>query len=112
MPSNRQILDDLFRSKQIDLCQGSIFNQPPRSLSTRFEFDKIEGMMLGLAIGDALGVTTEGWLAHERREAYGTIRDYIPNRYGDAPIGLRAVSGGILGRIRDSSRVAGRLGPI
>ena len=88
MPSNRQILDDLFRSNHIDLCQGSIFDQPPRPLPAGVEFDKIEGMMLGLAIGDALGVTTEGWLAHERREAYGTIRDYIPNRYVEAPIGF------------------------
>ena len=44
--------------------------------------------MLGLAIGDALGVTTESWLPSRRRSIYGEIRDYIPNRYVDACIGF------------------------
>ena len=38
-------------------------------------------MMLGLAIGDALGITTEGMIPHDRHNRYGEIRDYLPNRY-------------------------------
>ena len=88
MRSNRQILDDLFRGNKIDLCRGPTFDQPPAPLPDGFDFDKVEGMMLGLAIGDALGVTTEGRLPHRRRETYGTIRDYVPNKYVDVPIGF------------------------
>ncbi|NES20100.1 MAG: ADP-ribosylglycohydrolase, partial [Symploca sp. SIO3E6] len=44
-------------------------------------FDRVEGMMLGLAIGDALGITTESMLPDSRKQKYGEIRDYLPNRY-------------------------------
>lgn len=45
--------------------------------------------LLGLAIGDALGNTTEGKLPHERRAAHGEITGYLPNRYADGrPVGL------------------------
>jgi len=40
-------------------------------------------MMLGLAVGDALGVTTEGRLPAERAARHGEIRDYLPNRRHD-----------------------------
>jgi ADP-ribosyl-[dinitrogen reductase] hydrolase len=43
-------------------------------------WDRVEGMLLGLAIGDALGNTTEGRLPHVRRTEHGEIRDYLPNR--------------------------------
>ena len=46
-------------------------------------------MMLGLAIGDALGNTTEGQLPDTRRHRHGEIRDYLPNRHADfQPVGL------------------------
>jgi ADP-ribosylglycohydrolase len=46
-------------------------------------------MLLGLAIGDALGNTTESQLPHERQARYGEIRDYLPNYHaGDRPVGL------------------------
>lgn len=45
--------------------------------------------MFGLAIGDALGNTTEGQLPAERRARYGEIRDYLPNHHaGNRPVGL------------------------
>ena len=44
-------------------------------------------MLLGLAIGDALGNTSEGMTPDERRRRYGVIRDYLPNRH----TGWRAV---------------------
>ena len=44
-------------------------------------------MLLGLAIGDALGNTSEGMTPDERRRRYGVIRDYLPNRHA----GWRAV---------------------
>ncbi|MGE5359809.1 MAG: ADP-ribosylglycohydrolase family protein [Bacteroidales bacterium] len=43
-------------------------------------WDRVEGMLLGLAIGDSLGNTSEGTLPQDRRARYGEIRDYLPNR--------------------------------
>jgi ADP-ribosyl-[dinitrogen reductase] hydrolase len=43
---------------------------------------RIRGMLLGLAIGDALGNTSESLTAAERDARYGEIRDYLPNRHG------------------------------
>jgi ADP-ribosylglycohydrolase len=45
-------------------------------------------MLLGIAIGDALGITTEGMLPRERRSLYGEIREYLPNRYVNEPRGF------------------------
>jgi ADP-ribosylglycohydrolase len=41
--------------------------------------DRIRGMMLGLAIGDALGNTSEGLRPADRGELCGEIRDYLRN---------------------------------
>ncbi len=84
MRNNREILDDLFLNEAIDLCRGSTFDEPPAALPEQFDFDKVEGMMLALAIGDSLGVTTEGLVPGDRRDAFGVIRNYIP----DVPIGF------------------------
>ena len=46
-----------------------------------FDFGRVEGMLLGLAIGDALGNTSEGMLPSQRAAYHGEIRDYLPNRY-------------------------------
>ena len=45
--------------------------------------DRIRGMLVGLAIGDALGNTTEGLARADRASAYGEIRDYLPNPGAD-----------------------------
>ncbi|HID78713.1 MAG TPA: ADP-ribosylglycohydrolase [Planctomycetaceae bacterium] len=79
--ANRQVLDRLFRQRAIRLVRGPIFDQVPPPLPPDFDFAKVEGLMLGVAIGDALGNTTEGQLPSQRRSRYGEIRDYLPNRY-------------------------------
>jgi len=46
-------------------------------------------MLMGLAIGDALGNTSEGALPNVRRMRHGEVRDYLPNRHaGDRRVGL------------------------
>jgi len=46
-------------------------------------------VMLGLAVGDALGNTTEGLLPQQRMSHYGEIRNYLPNSHAQgAAIGL------------------------
>jgi ADP-ribosylglycohydrolase len=86
--SNRAILESLFRSSGINLVRGPIFDAPPDPLPAVFDFQKVEGMMLGLVIGESLGTATEGWLPRKRKLVHGEIRDYLPNKYGFAPAGL------------------------
>jgi ADP-ribosyl-[dinitrogen reductase] hydrolase len=87
--TNREILERLFREGGINLVRGAIFDRVPPPLPAEFDFSKVEGMMLGLAIGDALGNTSEGQLPSVRRERHGEIRDYLPNWYADnRPVGL------------------------
>ena len=52
-------------------------------------WDRVEGMLLGLAIGDSLGNTSEGLVPRSRRELFGEIRDFQPNRIaGNRAVGL------------------------
>lgn len=49
----------------------------------------MEGMLLGLAIGDALGNSSESLNPPERRAKYGEVRDYLLNRHaGGQRMGL------------------------
>ncbi len=43
--------------------------------------DRVRGMMLGLAVGDALGNLTEAMNPPDRKAQYGEITDYLPNRH-------------------------------
>ena len=89
MGDNGQILDHLFETNQIDLARSALFDMPPAPMPRDLDLNRVEGMMLGLAIGDALGCTSEGQLPSDRRARYGEIRDYLPNRYaGNEPVGL------------------------
>jgi ADP-ribosylglycohydrolase len=40
--------------------------------------DRFRGALLGLAVGDALGMPLEGMRAEEIRQAYGIVADYLP----------------------------------
>jgi ADP-ribosyl-[dinitrogen reductase] hydrolase len=89
METNRQRLEFLFETGIIDLGRGELFDLPPHPMPEDLDFGRVEGMMLGLAIGDALGNTSEGLLPHMRRATYGEIQDYLPNAYaGYRPAGL------------------------
>ena len=53
------------------------------------EWNRVAGMLTGLAVGDSLGNTTEGRTPAVRRQEHGEIRDYLPNRYAEyRPVGL------------------------
>lgn len=84
---NTEIFDFLLDAGHIPICRGKLFNQP--SFDTpRIDFESIEGMMLGLAIGDALGAPSEGMLPEKRRVKYGDIREYQPNRDDGRRVGI------------------------
>ena len=79
MGKNREVLDALFEKRKIDLRRSSLFDTSPEPMPQGFDFVKVEGMMLGLAIGDALGNTSEGMLPSGRQGRFGEIRDFLPN---------------------------------
>lgn len=45
--------------------------------------DRVRGMLLGVAIGDALGNRTEGMLPGEREAKHGRLTGYLPSRYAN-----------------------------
>ncbi len=87
--TNRRLFERLFHAGLIDICSWAVFPDSPRPLAACFDFGRAEGMMLGLAVGDALGNTSESLNPSDRRSRCGEIRDYLPNRYADGrAIGL------------------------
>jgi ADP-ribosyl-[dinitrogen reductase] hydrolase len=89
MIDNTDLLFDLIDKDIIRLNKGMILTSNPNPLSFDFSFDKIEGMLLGAAIGDSLGATSEGLSGRKRLSVYGEIRDYIPGKRSDnKPIGM------------------------
>jgi len=85
---NRKCLDWLLAQGLIRIRRGTLFDIHPGPVPHGFDYDRVEGMMLGIAVGDALGITTEGKLPERRCELFGEIRDYLPNRYVNQPIGF------------------------
>ena len=81
-PDNETMLGTLFDQGAIALIRGQLFDKPPDPVIGRTVFDRVEGMLLGIAIGDSLGNTTEGMTPETRENEYGTIIDYLPGRYG------------------------------
>ncbi|MBI5116314.1 ADP-ribosylglycohydrolase family protein [Candidatus Poribacteria bacterium] len=88
MTDNRKTLEWLFEKQKIDIKRGRIFDTSPPPMPGVSDFDRVEGMMLGLAIGDALGNTSEGLHPRKRRAMHGEIRDYRYNPRANAHVGL------------------------
>ena len=89
MTSNKEMLHSLFAAGKVNLRRSDLFDNSPERMPENFDFDKAEGMMMGLAIGDSLGRGTEGMLPEDRKAAHGEIRDYLPNRHAEGKaIGL------------------------
>jgi ADP-ribosylglycohydrolase len=80
MIDNTALLFKLIDDGTIRLNKGIILRSIPSPLGDRFTFDKIEGMLLGAAIGDSLGATSEGHSADSRVNMHGEIRNYVPGR--------------------------------
>lgn len=58
--TNREMLWRLLSEGRIELRPAALLESKPAGLPAGFRFERVEAMMLGLAIGDALGITTEG----------------------------------------------------
>lgn len=74
------MLDDLFSTGRIKLRRGGIFDQQPLplDLDDLRKNQRVEGMLVGLAVGDALGHSTE-WKydSDSRHREFGTIVDHV-----------------------------------
>jgi hypothetical protein len=79
VPSNTEILKTLLANGEVQVNDSPFFDCVPPPLPPDFDFDRIEGMMLGLAIGDALG-TEGGYNLRQRRRDGMVIRDYFDGR--------------------------------
>ena len=75
---------ELFDTGAINVTRGPIFESTPAPLPDGLDVGRVRGMMLGLAIGDSLGNTSEGMSPSARRAAHGEIRDYLPNWHSGA----------------------------
>ena len=64
-------------------AKSALLQGPTAPVSGPVADDRTRGMLLGLAIGDALGNTSEGLTAAQREAEFGEIRDYCPNRHAD-----------------------------
>lgn len=73
----------------IALQPSELLSRSPRPLPGRDGRDRLAGMLLGLAIGDSLGATSEGMNPSRRYAEHGEIRDYLAHRgAGGRRVGL------------------------
>lgn len=86
---NKSLFEKLLQESRIQVEPSPFFSQSPVLSVDTINFDRFKAMMLGLAIGDALGNTTEEQLPAQRTSQYGEIRDYLPSTHADnKPLGV------------------------
>lgn len=89
MLDNTGLLQQMFSQGQVALENAAFIKNAPAPLPAEWDYERVEGMLLGLAIGDSLGNTTESQLPTSRVQTHGEIRDYLPNRHaGNRPVGV------------------------
>lgn len=89
MIDNTALLQALLSQDQIKMANAPFLSIAPAPMPVDWDFDRVEGMLLGLAVGDALGYPTEAVLPSDRLECYGEIRDYLPSPHADyRPVGV------------------------
>jgi ADP-ribosyl-[dinitrogen reductase] hydrolase len=79
MSPNQEELAALLAAGRIRMSGGELLHSDPPPLAERFDFSRVTGMMLGLAVGDALGNTSEGMTPKRRGARFGEVRDYLPH---------------------------------
>ncbi|GBD24669.1 ADP-ribosyl-[dinitrogen reductase] glycohydrolase [bacterium HR29] len=76
MSAQRRRFEWLRSRGYLELGEGAVLARVPEPLPPNLLFDRVAGMLLGVAIGDALGNPSESMLPAERRRRFGEIRDY------------------------------------
>lgn len=77
---NRDYLKQLINQDRLDINWSPLFDTEPK-LKEQIPIDRLRGMLLGLAIGDSLGNTSEAMLPATRFQRHGEIRNYRKNRH-------------------------------
>jgi len=79
-----ETITEWLQSGGLRLCHGEGLRTDlaPLTVDERLR-DRVEGMLLGLAVGDSLGNTSESMSPWNRTAAYGEIRDFLPNPYNN-----------------------------
>lgn len=77
MIDNSALMRRLLDEGRMRLERRALLEEPPPEIPAP-HWDRVEGMLLGLAVGDALGRTSEGLSPEVRRRRHGEIRDYLP----------------------------------
>lgn len=83
---SRDIFEFFSETGHLPINRSPFFDS--RQAAVDIDFGSVRGMMLGLAIGDALGAPTEGMFPEERRSRFGDIEDYQPNRDDGREVGI------------------------
>ena len=78
MIDNTALLQQCITLHTARISDSAILHRQPVRLPADFDFQKVDGMLLGLAVVDALGEPTEGMDSHDREARYGEVRDYLP----------------------------------
>ena len=86
--SNLEIMKKMFKEGVIKSKEpGFIYETQPKVKLAGFS--RIEGMLLGIAIGDSLGNTSESMTPEQRKREYDLITGYLPNKHAhNKEIGL------------------------
>lgn len=77
--NNLEIMKNLFSKGYINANEPEFLYK--QTAIPAVSVKKIDGLLLGIAIGDALGNTTEIQTPKERHMKYGVITDYLPNKH-------------------------------
>jgi len=85
----RPLFERLLAEGRLRMSRSPLFDTPAPHKGRAIDPGRVRGMMLGLAIGDALGNTSEGLNPAERRRRHREVRDFLPNMCaGGRPVGL------------------------
>ena len=96
-PDSRELLEQLWARQEIALRRGGIFDSTPDDVAPArlAAEERIQGMLVGIAVGDSLGHSTEWKFDPElRHQKFGTIVDHVPDGEGR------------LGRISDDTQMS------
>lgn len=89
MINNHELLQQLFDTGRVRAENAPLLWAALPPLPASLAFERVEGMLLGLACGDALGNTSESMTPFDREEKYGRISGYIGNKHaGMKKVGL------------------------
>ncbi len=80
MIDNAGLVQELWRAGKLRIAAPPALEAPSGG---RPPMDRTRGSLVGLAVGDSLGNTSESMAPAARAATHGEIRDYLPNRFAE-----------------------------